>query len=668
MSEHNQYPDKSGKRRFSTTTLAAILVIGIILVGGLAYIAYQRYIAPSRPSAEARGVTVAPPNPNELVDFASMGQIMSPDALDPDTGFYVVDEPLFNAIYQGLIAFNGSSITQFVPVLARSWTMEPNGTTYVFIMRNDAYFSDGDPINATTAWFNFYRSIIIGQAPGVSDYEGLIANFEGPYFLPVGARHAVQSAFHLSSLPSPNQTAAILSQVLSNFNVHNSTIEALMSYPHQSVVVLNGSAIEFNLIHPYRWWLADLASGYDFWAAIVDPSFVDAHGGVQANQPNSYLDANGAIGSGPYVISAIGTGLSSITLKANPHYWAANATDVPWLISPAKIPNVVIEYGASHTDRIEEFDTNQAQLSYVSIPSFNAIYQGYEYKDVVSFKTIFADEGLGIGGSFLRLNTQIFPTNITDFRLAIAHAINYSQIISSVYTYNGTPLAQMYVGPITPTLPYYNPDHLPVYSYNVTLAEHYLNEAGIQGGFYVMLPNGTVLGDTKGFQLHTIPLYTTAPVTPSVETEFEIISDDLSKIGISTAIDAVAPSVTRSWTTPTSSPAIRLGGWYPDWPDPIFQELAVMTSVQYWDAGNGAWLNNSALNAIMNTLPWELNGQEIEQGVARAYNITYGLAPYIWLPIPYTYWFQQPYLRGVVYNPFVGYYYNLMYYANYTTS
>ncbi|MGC8674724.1 MAG: ABC transporter substrate-binding protein, partial [Thermoprotei archaeon] len=73
-------------------------------------------------------------------------------------------------------------------------------------------------------------------------------------------------------------------------------------------------------------------------------------------------------------------------------------------------------------------------------------------------------------------------------------------------------------------------------------------------------------------------------------------------------------------------------------------------------------------NALYQKLPWETNQTEQEQGVAQAYNTTYWLAPYVWLPQPYTYWFQQPYLQGVTYNPFTGYYYNLMYYANYTAA
>ncbi|MGC8631883.1 MAG: ABC transporter substrate-binding protein, partial [Thermoprotei archaeon] len=271
-------------------SIVAVVLVIIVVASAIEYRELSN-------QSQQKQFTLGPQNTNTLIDIGTEGVITTPDALDPATGFYGVDGSAFAAVYQGLLTYNGSSITQLVPVLAKSWVMEPNGSTYVFIMRPNTYFSNGDPINATTAWFSFYRTILMAQGPGVSNYEGIIAQFKGPYFLPVGASHAVQYAFHLSSLPSPNQTAAILSQVLSNFNAHNSTIEALMSYRNQSVVMLNSSAVEFNLLEPYSWFTYDISSGW--WGDFADPAFVDAHGGVQAGQANSYINTNGMVGSGP---------------------------------------------------------------------------------------------------------------------------------------------------------------------------------------------------------------------------------------------------------------------------------------------------------------------------------------------------------------------------------
>ncbi len=74
------------------------------------------------------------------------------------------------------------------------------------------------------------------------------------------------------------------------------------------------------------------------------------------------------------------------------------------------------------------------------------------------------------------LNVNEYPTNITDVRQAIVHAINYSDLYSSGYEQNMTP----YVGP---TVPARSQDHdlgnFKPYQYNLTLAEQDLNESGV---------------------------------------------------------------------------------------------------------------------------------------------------------------------------------------------
>ncbi len=659
-------------KSISTAVVATIVIVIIIIAAAGGYLYYQSTITKkptttTPPPPTTKTITIAPPNPNELVDLGTMGQIYAPDSLDPATGFYVVDEVVFTNVYQGLLTFNGSSVTQLVPVLAQSYTVQKNGTQYVFIMRPDTYFSNMHPINATTAWFSFYRTIIMGQGPAVANYYPYIATYYGSYFLPYGAPNAVQYAFHMSSTPNGTVTAEILSQVLSNFNVHNSTIMSLMTYPNQSIVLLNSSAIAFNLPFPYRYFPYILASGG--WGALADPVFVDQHGGVQAGQANSYINTEGMVGSGPYMIETVGSELSSVTLVANPHYWAANAANVPAVLAPPKIDNIVIEFGASHSTRVADFDSGQATISDVAIPSLNSIYDGYQYKSYVPFSTIFYNAGIEPDVFYISMNNQVFPTNNTYFRLAVAYAINYSDIVHTLMTFNGTVLGVTYLGPIAPNLPFYNPDNLPQYTYNIPLAEHYINLSGWQEDFYVVLPNGTTLGNPSGKELPPLQLYTIAPVTPTTQTEFEIIQSGLSQIGISISLYPVTAAVTDSWYTPSGTPALVLLGWAPDWPDPIAQELMALTDPVYGGlSGDLAWFNNSQVNSILSWLPYSLNATQQEQGVAEIYNITYHQAPYAWLPNAETYWLQQPYLHGVVFNPFVGYRYNMMYYENYTVT
>ncbi|MBB5254525.1 ABC transporter substrate-binding protein [Sulfurisphaera ohwakuensis] len=609
-------------------------------------------------------ITLSSPNSSTLVDVS---QTAPPDALDPATGFYVQDGPLFTAVFQELVEFNGSNYHEVVPVIAQNYTTT-NYQHWIFYIRQGIYFPDGVQVNASTVWFSFYRTILMGQGPGVANYIELLFNAtvyaQTGYAIPWGVNYAIQNATGLPTANNYTLTAEVLASILSHFNANNATIQKIMSYPNQAVVVLGPYEVEINTLEPYRFFIYDIAS---WWGAIVNPVVVDEHGGVQPNTANSYLDEYGMNGTGPYLIVKVTPGFSTIVLEANPNYWGKSQS-VPAVAQPAHIKYIVIDYGLSHNDRVEDFLTNQAQISYVSIPYLGQIL-GQKPYSVLPLNVTFRNFGAEPGVLYISMNMEQFPTNITDFRLAIVHAINYQQLLQ-IFSYNGKILAAEYLGPISPQFPgYYNPDNLTPYQYNPSLAMKYLNEAGYQGDFYVVLPNGTVLGNPNGQELPTLNIYALAPVTPLEQDELEIITQDLQQIGLSVSVKYVLPSVTDGWTTPSGTPDMVDLGWFPDWPDPVFQQLMPLTDVQFGGiSGNLAWVNISTLQQIYQTLPFITNQTEQIQLVAKVYQIIYNEAPYAWLPFPDTYYLVQPYVQGFVYNPYVGYFYNMMYYSTYTYS
>ncbi|QGR20498.1 ABC transporter substrate-binding protein [Stygiolobus azoricus] len=606
-------------------------------------------------------VALSPPNSSVLIDES---QTAPPDALDPATGFYVQDGPLFTALFQELVEFNGSNFHQVVPVIAQNYSTT-NYENYTFFIRPDVYFPDGVQVNASIVWFSFYRTILMGQGPGVANYIGLLFNStvygQTGYAIPWGVNNAIQNATGLPTAKNYTLTAHVLASILSHFNANNATIQKIMEYPYQAVVVKGPYEVQINVLAPYKFFLYDIAS---WWGAIVNPVYIDEHGGVQPNSPNAYIDENGMNGTGPYVIVKVTSGFSTIVLEKNPHYWAQNVSNIPAVAQPAHIPIIEINYGLSHEQRVEDFLTNKAQMSYVSIPYLYQILNQSPYNSIPINET-FRNYGATPGVLYISMNMMKFPTNITDFRLAIEYAINYQQLLS-IFSYQGQDLAIEYLGPISPQFPgYYNPDNLSEYTYNPALAIKYLNEAGYQGDFYVVLPNGTVIGNPNGKQLPTLDIYAIAPVNLLEQKELMIITQDLQQIGISVSTTFVLPSVTDSWTTPNGTPVMVNLGWFPDWPDPVYQQLMPLTDVQFGGiSGNLAWVNISTLQTMYETLPFITNTTEQEQMVAQAYNIIYHEAPYVWLPFPDTYYFVQPYVQGFIYDPFVGYFYNMMYYSN----
>ncbi len=604
---------------------------------------------------------LAPANSSVLVDDS---QTAAPDSLDPDTGFSPVDSPYFTAVYQELVEYNGSNTSQVVPVIAQNWSIINNYKTYVFTIRNGVTFSNNDGVTAATVWFSFVRAAYMGQPPGLSDYQELTINLSEysatGYAFPWGIRHAIQAATGLPVLSNSTLAVEALNNVLSNFNPSNSTIQKIMEYPNQAYVVTGPMTFETNLLEPYRYWLLDIAL---WWGAIVDPAFVDSHGGVQGNTANSYYSVNGGPGTGPYETYYVGNALSTIVLKSNPNYWAAKMTGLPAIIQPAHIDTVVINYGLTHNDRVAAFASNQAQISYVSIPFFNQMYSAFAAAHPgYTFNDIFDNLGPQPNFYYITMNTQKFPTNITDFRLAIAHAINYTEMLNELFNFNGTLLAERYLGPVSPVYSeFYNPGRLPLYSYNLSLAAYYLNLSGYQGDFYVVMPNGTILGNPHGNPLPTQTITYLAPITPFTQEQLEIIQQGLSQLGISIGYQGVTFSTFLTWSTPQATPNFVNIGWTPDWSDPIMQEIAPLTTTTSLVMD---WMNVSLVNKIMATLPFETNLTQQIQGVEEIYNITYNYAPMVWLVNINAYYFVQPYLKGFVYNFGNSYYYNLMYYSS----
>jgi len=68
------------------------------------------------------------------------------------------------------------------------------------------------------------------------------------------------------------------------------------------------------------------------------------------------------------------------------------------------------------------------------------------------------------------MGTQNYLTKNVNFRLAIEHAINYTQMLDEFLSFNGTVLGQLMVGPVSPSFSaFYNPENLLLCSFNPKL-------------------------------------------------------------------------------------------------------------------------------------------------------------------------------------------------------
>ncbi|WP_276935794.1 ABC transporter substrate-binding protein, partial [Ferroplasma acidiphilum] len=464
-----------------------------------------------------------------------------------------------------------------------------------------------------------------------------------------------------------------LASILSHFN-YNATEMKVMNYANQSLVVNSNGTFQINTEHKYAFLLSAIAG---WWGDIVEPSYVDAHDGVQVNTPNSYLDANGVIGSGPYEISSVGKGFSTIVLKANPNYWVTSAMvnngSISAIAKPASIKTVVIDYGLSHADRLEDFDRGISQISTVSPSSFKQMINGFHNKTERTGALVKSYNEIGV--FYISMNTQRSYTNNTHFREALYNAMNYTAQLK-VYNnnYNGTPEAYTELGPLSPVFgkAYYNPNNYPLPKQNLTAAIANITTAGKEMGFYVTLPNGSKVGDTSGTDLshHTFAITGISPATSIETASMSAAISSFTHIGLTFKTSLVTESTVSGWTNASATPHFVDLGWLPDYLDPIGQQLIDVYSPAAGGAfgGNDAWVDNTSLNANFTNLDFK-NISDQKQAMYNVQNLTYNQYAYMWTPMPDAVYFVAPNVHGFVYNNITSsYFYNMMTFTGKLTS
>lgn len=666
-------------------TIAIVVIVIIVIIGG-AYAALK--LAPSTTSTSSTSTStntsttssssvpcnigqctttttatsstgsITPPantNTSQLVDESPTGPY---DSLDPAYGFFTVDG-FFANVFQGLVAYNGSSSLQVVPSLASSWTVSANFENYSFTMRPNTHFSNMDPVNAYVAWFSFVRELYWGAPTtvGISNYADITVNTTTDIvdgnIMPHGLAAAIDSVAH--STLSENALVSNLNYMLSNFNPSNTTQLAIMTYPHQAYVAVNTSTFQVNLIQPYSQFLLVLPAQ---WGAIQDPVYIDANGGVQNNTGPSTskvaadFNSNGMPGTGPYEYGPNPAANPSVlVLNANPNYWGKGVSGLPAAVQPPHIATIIMKFGLLPNTVIADFDSGASQLAAPPIAQFGQAWSGYDLNSKVSFSQVVHNLGAPLCDLAQGMNTQFGLTNITLLREAIVHAVNYSQIQQQLYTYNGQSFAELFIPPVPPGWgPLDNPANIPLYSFNITLAAQLVAEAGTQNHFYVTLGNGTNVGDTSGSLLPAINYDYIVPLTPELTTQIGIVQAGLANIGVRiTPTGITTGEYDAALSTPNNGVPIVGVGWCADWADPIYQQFLDMATTI---AHQPNWVNNATLNTLLSEIPFETNATLQMQQTIEAYNIFTQLATIIQIPNSVIYYWEQPYVTGLTYSPF----------------
>ncbi|MGA2237681.1 MAG: ABC transporter substrate-binding protein [Candidatus Bathyarchaeia archaeon] len=566
-----------------TTTRAAI-VIAVLLVVIIAGV----YLA-SRPTAPTAKI------PDVLVIDDTSWPVRNLNALYE---IQYVPWPwwLEHTVYQSLIVPDVKAEFQqgklvFISELATDWTVSPDGMTYTYNLRKGVTFSDGNPFNSYQVWTQMYLwYYLAGNA--TTFLSGL-------------------ELFDLSNVKiGPATFDAINATGLAN---PTGDVLAMMQDKTWPIYTNGPDQIVFHMKVPFL-YLNGLLSG--FLGLLFDCQWAMEHGGFGTPaQFNSYFDDHPIPGTGPYVVTEVQMN-SYVKFQQNPTYWgksltAADISANP-LLNPGQVKNVVIYAKTDDIARYTDLTTGAAQLSAIKATNFKAILNStkYAYFAVESTAQITA----------VAINTKIAPTNNTDVRRAIVHAINYQDIWNKAYFGQ----AAAFLGPETPNYGvYYDPGNLPPYDYNVTEAKDYLAKAGY--------PNGNGL-TTLNFRIVSGCSF--------CKVAAEIVQSNLADIGIKSEINEVESGTywgpygnyqTNLQNAAQLGHLSFLGGmmWAPSAISPTDYWTSFVSTKSLW--GNWAVYSNDKVDQAVATLASSGNPDEIVSALKVAQQQIYDDAPYAWI-------------------------------------
>ncbi|MCI4320979.1 MAG: ABC transporter substrate-binding protein, partial [Thermoplasmata archaeon] len=395
-----------------TRNILVVVIVVILVVAGIG-----AYFILKKTSASTCG-------PNER-NFICVDQAEIPDSLDPAVTFSTPGWAAVQQVYQGLVNYDGASVTSFSGVLAQNWTpsanpAESNITSYSFTLRSGVVFSNGDPYNAYTQWYSLYRSLLLAQGPQFI----LEQNFYSTNFNPANPLS------YYSNITNDTAANTTLANDLNtwDFASPSSSEVAMMSSPNQSFQVVSPSVIRLNLGYGYlatnyTYFLASLSAPNSY---AVDPAWIDANGAVQIATPNSYASGH-TLGTGPFVLNGYnGIGGGGYTLTPNSKYWgaAAAASESGNNNLPAANTSVEVIFQDAidiTTNDLTSGKVQEASFAYAG-PSTIQQLQGHSNVVVQPLSTIY---GATSGSWWIYLNSSVAPFNNLSVREAISHAINY---------------------------------------------------------------------------------------------------------------------------------------------------------------------------------------------------------------------------------------------------
>ncbi|MDQ3180838.1 MAG: ABC transporter substrate-binding protein, partial [Acidobacteriota bacterium] len=135
----------------------------------LVVIVLSLFLAGCMTSANSRYFgEVKPPKDNVLRYITGS----EPESLDPQFGTGQPEARIYMALYDGLVEYHPKTMEP-IPAIAENWEIGTDGTEYLFYLRKNAKFSNGDPVTAKDFVYSFRRAL----SPELASRNAILAYY-----------------------------------------------------------------------------------------------------------------------------------------------------------------------------------------------------------------------------------------------------------------------------------------------------------------------------------------------------------------------------------------------------------------------------------------------------------------------------------------------------------
>ena len=258
------------------------------------------------------------------------------DTMDPNLNYDTASGNLIDNVMEGLITFNGSDATSYVPALALevptldNGGISADGLTYTFHIREGVTYHDGGTLEPHDVAYTFQRGLLQSDPNGAQWLllEPILGYNSGDVTEELADGAYAGDPDGLKANVSPEELLAVCEKV-------------------KAAVVADDAAgtVTFTNALPWGPFLATIAQP---WGAILDSEWAIANGAWGGDcadwqdyyAPGSENDELTAIinGTGPYMLDSWTPG-EGFVLVANENYWRTD--DMPvWEGGPAGQPRI----------------------------------------------------------------------------------------------------------------------------------------------------------------------------------------------------------------------------------------------------------------------------------------------------------------------------------------